>query len=130
MRLAFLLAFSLAFATRAADVTMGWDTVRTPVGTYRLVWGTVPGVYTGELRTTNTVATVTNLGAGSYVFAVASVTPEGEQSDLSAEVGLQLGFRLFVEAAPALSGPWATIHEFPVTGTNGTEFFRTRLVIR
>jgi hypothetical protein len=73
----------------AGSVRLSWDANSEPdLAGYVLVWGTTSGLYTQSLTVAPTVATqeVTNLGGGTYYFAVRAFNTAGQHSAYSNEL--------------------------------------------
>ncbi len=83
-------------------VTVSWQpptvnddgTTLTNLSGYRIVYGDKPGVYSKSIDVTSAGLTrhlVENLSAGRYYFAMVALNSDGAESDLSAEVSIELG---------------------------------------
>ncbi|MEJ1961495.1 MAG: putative Ig domain-containing protein [Gammaproteobacteria bacterium] len=83
-------------------VTLSWQpptqntdgSTLTNLSGYRIVYGSQPGSYTKSIDVANAGLMsylVENLSAGRYYFAMIALSSEGSESDVSAEVSVNLG---------------------------------------
>jgi hypothetical protein len=84
--------FLVCQAALPADVILVWDSnTETDLAGYKLYYGTVSGTYVSQIDVGKaTTYTVSNLGSGTYYFALTALNGAGAESGFSNEVSINL----------------------------------------